>query len=75
MPCCEPEQIRSAVRNFQAVEHRLESWPVRRRDYYNGLQGHERRLLSRLGSLPRDDGPHVHLILGGKAKGRTIRAQ
>src|ERR1700692_4382545 len=68
---CEPEQIRQAVRNFKAVEHRLEF--VARFagvDYYNDSKAtNVDATIKALEAFPADIPPHLHLILGGKDKG------
>src|SRR6266446_4375562 len=68
---CQPEQIRHAVRNFKAVEHRLEF--VARFagvDYYNDSKAtNVDATIKALEAFPADDRPHLHLILGGKDKG------
>ena len=64
---CTPEQIRPAVRNFKAVEHRLEF--VARFagvDYYNDSKAtNVDATIKALESFPGN----IHLILGGKDKG------
>jgi UDP-N-acetylmuramoylalanine--D-glutamate ligase len=64
---CQPEQIRLAVRNFKAVEHRLEF--VTRFadvDYYNDSKAtNVDATIKALESFPAN----IHLILGGKDKG------
>jgi UDP-N-acetylmuramoylalanine--D-glutamate ligase len=64
---CQPEQIRLAVRNFKAVEHRLEF--VTRFadvDYYNDSKATNiDATIKALESFPAN----IHLILGGKDKG------
>jgi len=64
---CQPEQIRQAVRNFKAVEHRLEF--VARFagvDYYNDSKAtNVDATIKALESFPGN----IHLILGGKDKG------
>ncbi len=64
---CQPEQIRHAVRNFKAVEHRLEF--VARFagvDYYNDSKAtNVDATIKALESFPAN----IHLILGGKDKG------
>ena len=68
---CQPEQIRQAVRNFKAVEHRLEF--VARFagvDYYNDSKAtNVDATIKALEAFPADIPPHLHLILGGKDKG------
>ncbi len=64
---CEPEQIREAVRNFKAVEHRLEFVArVAGVDYYNDSKAtNVDAAVKALESFPAN----IHLILGGKDKG------
>ena len=64
---CEPEQIRQAVRNFKAVEHRLEFVArVAGVDYYNDSKAtNVDATVKALESFPAN----IHLILGGKDKG------
>jgi UDP-N-acetylmuramoylalanine--D-glutamate ligase len=64
---CRPEQIRDAVRNFKAVEHRLEFVAsVAGVDYYNDSKAtNVDATLKALESFPAN----IHLILGGKDKG------
>jgi UDP-N-acetylmuramoylalanine--D-glutamate ligase len=64
---CEPEQIREAVRNFKAVEHRLEFVAkVAGVDYYNDSKAtNVDATIKALESFPAK----IHLILGGKDKG------
>jgi UDP-N-acetylmuramoylalanine--D-glutamate ligase len=64
---CEPEQIREAVRNFKAVEHRLEFVAkVAGVDYYNDSKAtNVDATIKALESFPAN----IHLILGGKDKG------
>ncbi len=64
---CQPEQIRHAVKNFTAVEHRLEfvAW-VAGVDYYNDSKAtNVDATIKALESFPAN----IHLILGGKDKG------
>jgi UDP-N-acetylmuramoylalanine--D-glutamate ligase len=64
---CEAEKIRAAVREFHAVEHRLE-WVARVRgvDYYNDSKAtNVDATIKALESFPAN----IHLILGGKDKG------
>ena len=63
----EPEQIRRAVREFKAVEHRLEYVAtVAGVDYYNDSKAtNVDATIKALESFPG----HIHLILGGKDKG------
>src|SRR6202166_2305568 len=67
----QPEQIRQAVRNFKAVEHRLEF--VARFagvDYYNDSKAtNVDATIKALEAFRADIPPHLHLILGGKDKG------
>src|SRR5205814_5227614 len=69
---CAPEKIRSAVRNFKAVEHRLEYVAtVRGVDYYNDSKAtNVDATIKALESFPAN----VHLILGGKDKGSDYTA-
>jgi UDP-N-acetylmuramoylalanine--D-glutamate ligase len=64
---CHPEQIRQAVRNFKAVEHRLEFvTKVGGVDYYNDSKAtNVDATIKALESFPGN----IHLILGGKDKG------
>jgi UDP-N-acetylmuramoylalanine--D-glutamate ligase len=64
---CPPEKIREAVRNFKAVEHRLEFVAsIRGVDYYNDSKAtNVDATIKALESFPAN----VHLILGGKDKG------
>ncbi len=64
---CKPEKIRQAVREFKAVEHRLEYVAtVRSVDYYNDSKAtNVDATIKALESFPRN----IHLILGGKDKG------
>ncbi len=64
---CEPEQIRQAVRNFKAVEHRLEFVArIAGIDYYNDSKAtNVDATIKALESFPAN----IHLILGGKDKG------
>jgi UDP-N-acetylmuramoylalanine--D-glutamate ligase len=68
---CQPEQIREAVRNFKAVEHRLEFVAkVAGVDYYNDSKAtNVDATIKALEAFPADIPPHLHLILGGKDKG------
>jgi UDP-N-acetylmuramoylalanine--D-glutamate ligase len=68
---CEAEQVRQAVRNFKAVEHRLEFVArVAGVDYYNDSKAtNVDATIKALESFPADIPPHLHLILGGKDKG------
>jgi UDP-N-acetylmuramoylalanine--D-glutamate ligase len=63
---CEPDQIRGAVRNFKAVEHRLEFVAaVAGVDYYNDSKAtNVDATIKALESFSAN----VHLILGGKDK-------
>jgi UDP-N-acetylmuramoylalanine--D-glutamate ligase len=64
---CAPEQIREAVRNFKAVEHRLEFVAtVAGVDYYNDSKA--TNVDATIKALESFAG-NVHLILGGKDKG------
>jgi len=62
-----PEKIREAVRNFKAVEHRLEFVAnVAGVDYYNDSKAtNVDATIKALESFPRG----IHIILGGKDKG------
>jgi UDP-N-acetylmuramoylalanine--D-glutamate ligase len=64
---CEPEQIREAVRNFKAVEHRLEFVAkITGVDYYNDSKA--TNVDATVKALESFAG-NIHLILGGKDKG------
>jgi UDP-N-acetylmuramoylalanine--D-glutamate ligase len=64
---CAPVKIRQAVRDFKAVEHRLEFVAtVRGVDYYNDSKAtNVDATIKALESFPAN----IHLILGGKDKG------
>jgi UDP-N-acetylmuramoylalanine--D-glutamate ligase len=64
---CAPEKIRAAIRNFKAVEHRLEYVAtVRGVEYYNDSKAtNVDATIKALESFPAN----IHLILGGKDKG------
>jgi UDP-N-acetylmuramoylalanine--D-glutamate ligase len=64
---CAPEKIRQAVRDFKAVEHRLEFVAtIRGVDYYNDSKAtNVDATIKALESFTAD----IHLILGGKDKG------
>jgi UDP-N-acetylmuramoylalanine--D-glutamate ligase len=64
---CAGEKIRQAVRNFKAVEHRLEFVAtIRGVDYYNDSKAtNVDATIKALESFPAN----IHLILGGKDKG------
>jgi len=64
---CDPEKIRQAVRNFKAVEHRLEYVAtIKGVDYFNDSKAtNVDATIKALESFPRN----IHLILGGKDKG------
>jgi UDP-N-acetylmuramoylalanine--D-glutamate ligase len=64
---CAPEKIREAVRDFKAVEHRLEYVAtIRGVDYYNDSKAtNVDATIKALESFPAN----IHLILGGKDKG------
>jgi UDP-N-acetylmuramoylalanine--D-glutamate ligase len=64
---CPPEQIRDAVRNFRAVEHRLEFVAtIDGVDYYNDSKAtNVDATIKALESFPAN----IHLVLGGKDKG------
>jgi UDP-N-acetylmuramoylalanine--D-glutamate ligase len=63
---CKPEQIRQAVRNFKAVEHRLEFVAtIDGVEYYNDSKAtNVDATIKALESFPAN----IHLILGGKDK-------
>ncbi len=64
---CAPDQIREAIRNFKAVEHRLEFVAkIAGVDYYNDSKAtNVDATIKALESFPAN----IHLILGGKDKG------
>ncbi len=64
---CEPAQIRSAVQNFKAVEHRLEYVAtIKGVEYFNDSKAtNVDATIKALESFPKN----IHLILGGKDKG------
>lgn len=64
---CAPDKIRDAVRNFRAVEHRLEFVAtIGGVDYYNDSKAtNVDATIKALESFPAN----IHLILGGKDKG------
>jgi UDP-N-acetylmuramoylalanine--D-glutamate ligase len=64
---CAPEKIRQAVRDFKAVEHRLEFVAtIQGVDYYNDSKAtNVDATIKALESFPGN----IHLILGGKDKG------
>ncbi len=64
---CQPAEVREAVRNFKAVEHRLEFVArIAEVDYYNDSKAtNVDATVKALESFPAN----VHLILGGKDKG------
>ena len=64
---CPPDKIRQAVREFKAVEHRLEFVAtIRGVDYYNDSKAtNVDATMKALESFPEN----IHLILGGKDKG------
>src|SRR6195256_246567 len=64
---CAPEKIRQAVREFKAVEHRLEFVAtIHGVDYYNDSKAtNVDATIKALESFPTN----IHLILGGKDKG------
>jgi len=64
---CGPEKIRQAVRDFKAVEHRLEFVAtIRGVDYYNDSKAtNVDATIKALESFPAN----IHLILGGRDKG------
>jgi UDP-N-acetylmuramoylalanine--D-glutamate ligase len=63
---CEPDRIRTAVRNFKAVEHRLEHVAtIGGVDYYNDSKAtNVDATIKAIESFPAN----IHLILGGKDK-------
>ena len=63
---CEPDRIRKAVRNFKAVEHRLEHVAtIDGVDYYNDSKAtNVDATIKAIESFPAN----IHLILGGKDK-------
>ena len=69
---CAPEKIRQAVRDFKAVEHRLEFVAtIRGVDYYNDSKAtNVDATIKALESFPAN----IHLILGGKDKGSDYTA-
>ncbi len=64
---CAPEKVRQAVRDFKAVEHRLEFVAtIKGVDYYNDSKAtNVDATIKALESFPAN----IHLILGGKDKG------
>jgi UDP-N-acetylmuramoylalanine--D-glutamate ligase len=64
---CAPEKIRQAVREFKAVEHRLEFVAtIRGVDYYNDSKAtNVDATIKAIEAFPAN----IHLILGGKDKG------
>jgi UDP-N-acetylmuramoylalanine--D-glutamate ligase len=64
---CEPDRIQNAVRNFKAVEHRLEHVAtIRGVEYYNDSKAtNVDATIKAIESFPAN----IHLILGGKDKG------
>jgi len=64
---CAPDRIRTAVRNFKAVEHRLEHVAtIGGVDYYNDSKAtNVDATIKAIESFPAN----IHLILGGKDKG------
>jgi UDP-N-acetylmuramoylalanine--D-glutamate ligase len=68
---CQPEQLREAVRNFKAVEHRLEYVAtVQGVEYYDDSKAtNVDATIKALESFPAN----IHLILGGKDKGSDYR--
>jgi UDP-N-acetylmuramoylalanine--D-glutamate ligase len=64
---CEPARIRQAVRDFKAVEHRLEHVAtIRGVEYYNDSKAtNVDATIKAIESFPAN----IHLILGGKDKG------
>jgi UDP-N-acetylmuramoylalanine--D-glutamate ligase len=69
---CQPEEIRQAVRNFKAVEHRLEFVArIAGVDYYNDSKAtNVDATIKALESFAAN----IHLILGGKDKGSDYTA-
>jgi len=69
---CAPEKIQQAVREFKAVEHRLEFVvTIRGVDYYNDSKAtNVDATIKALESFPAN----IHLILGGKDKGSDYTA-
>ncbi len=68
---CAPEKVRQAVRDFKAVEHRLEFVAtIAGVDYYNDSKAtNVDATIKALESFPAN----IHLILGGKDKGSDYR--
>jgi UDP-N-acetylmuramoylalanine--D-glutamate ligase len=64
---CKPEQVAQAIREFKAVEHRLEYVAtIRGVDYYNDSKAtNVDATIKALESFPAN----IHIILGGKDKG------
>lgn len=64
---CEPAKIREAIRNFKAVEHRLEYVAtIKGVEYFNDSKAtNVDATIKALESFPKN----IHLILGGKDKG------
>jgi UDP-N-acetylmuramoylalanine--D-glutamate ligase len=64
---CKPEQARKAIREFKAVEHRLEYVAsIRGVDYYNDSKAtNVDATIKALEAFPAN----IHIILGGKDKG------
>jgi UDP-N-acetylmuramoylalanine--D-glutamate ligase len=64
---CDPTQIRKAIREFKAVEHRLEYIAtIRGVDFYNDSKAtNVDATIKAIESFPAN----IHLILGGKDKG------
>jgi UDP-N-acetylmuramoylalanine--D-glutamate ligase len=64
---CKPEQIQTAIRNFKAVEHRLEYVAtIKGVEYYDDSKAtNVDATIKALESFPAN----IHLILGGKDKG------
>jgi len=64
---CKPEQVAQAIREFKAVEHRLEYVAtIRGVDYYNDSKAtNVDATIKALESFPAN----IHVILGGKDKG------
>jgi len=68
---CKPDAMRRAVRDFKAVEHRIEYvTTIRGVEYYNDSKAtNVDATIKALEAFPADIPPHLHLILGGKDKG------
>ena len=68
---CKPEAMRQAIRDFKAVEHRLEYVAtIRGVEYYNDSKAtNVDATIKALESFPAN----IHIILGGKDKGSDYR--